>query len=99
MDPRNTARKNLTPTKYPRENILDPRNIYEKNFWTHEIPAKKNLRLSKYPREDILEQGSSHEKNFRTHKIPERKNFGLAKYSRETFSDPQKHDDTVGRDP
>ena len=26
------TRKNLGPTKYPRENILDPRNTHEKNF-------------------------------------------------------------------
>ena len=33
-------RKNFEPTKYPRENSLDPRNISEKTFWTQEIPTK-----------------------------------------------------------
>ena len=33
------TRKNLGLTKYPRENILDPRNTHEKKFWTHEIPT------------------------------------------------------------
>ena len=33
-------RKNFEPMKYPRENILDPRNINEKKFWTQEIPTK-----------------------------------------------------------
>ena len=28
-------RKNIGPTKYQQENILDPRNTREKNFWTH----------------------------------------------------------------
>ena len=47
MDPRNTherkfwtheipTRKNLEPTQYPRENILEPRNTHEKNFRSHE---------------------------------------------------------------
>ena len=30
------TKKNLKPTKYLRENILDPRNTHGKNFWTHE---------------------------------------------------------------
>ena len=31
------------PTKHPRGKILDPRNIHEKKFWTHEITMRKNL--------------------------------------------------------
>ena len=30
------TRKDFEPTKYPRENILQPGNTHEKNFWTHE---------------------------------------------------------------
>ena len=47
LDPRNThdkkfqtheisTRKNLGPTKYPREKTLDPRNTHEKKVRTHE---------------------------------------------------------------
>ena len=32
--------KDLGPIKYPRENILDPRDIHEKKFWTQEVPTK-----------------------------------------------------------
>ena len=41
------------PTKYTREKILDPRNTYEKKFWTHGIPTRKNLGPTKYQRENI----------------------------------------------
>ena len=34
-------RKNLEPTKYPREKNFGPRNAQEKNFGTHEIPIRK----------------------------------------------------------
>ena len=34
------TRKNLGLTKY-RENILDPRNTYEKKFWTNECTAAR----------------------------------------------------------
>ena len=34
------TRKKLRPTKYPRENILNPRNTKKKKFWTHKIPTK-----------------------------------------------------------
>ena len=34
------TRKNFGPTKYPRENILDPRNTHEKKLWAQEIPTK-----------------------------------------------------------
>ena len=34
------TRKNFRPTKNPRGKILDPRNIHEKKFQTHEIPTK-----------------------------------------------------------
>ena len=30
------TRKNLRPTKYPRQEILDPRNNHDRKFWTHE---------------------------------------------------------------
>ena len=33
-------RKNLGPTKYQQENILDRRNTHERKFGTHEIPKK-----------------------------------------------------------
>ena len=32
-------KKNLGPTKYPRENTWDPRNTHEKILWTHNIPT------------------------------------------------------------
>ena len=60
-----THKKNIGPTKYPPEKILDPRNIHEKIFgptkqprekiWTHEIPTRKNFGPTKYPREKIFE--------------------------------------------
>lgn len=30
------TRENFGHTNYPREKVLDPRNIQEKKFWTHE---------------------------------------------------------------
>ena len=47
-------RKNAGPTKYPREEILDPRN-------THEI---KKIRPTEYPREKILAHEVPKRKNF-----------------------------------
>ena len=44
------TRKCFRPTKYPLENILDPRNNHEKIFWTHEIPMGKNFGPTKYLR-------------------------------------------------
>ena len=39
--------------KYPRKKIFDPRNTYEKRFWTHEIPKRKATGPTKDPREKI----------------------------------------------
>ena len=43
------TRRNLGPTKYPREKVLDPRNTHEKKLWTHEIPTRKYFGPTKYP--------------------------------------------------
>ena len=43
------SRKNIGPTKYPQEIILNPRNTQEKKLWTHEIPTRKNFGSTKYP--------------------------------------------------
>ena len=56
--------KNLGPTKYPREKILDPRNTHE-----------KNLGPTKYPREKMWGSRNTHNKIFWTHRIPRRKIF------------------------
>ena len=55
LDPQNTDENNFGPTKYPREKILgsrnthgknlDPQNIYEKKFQTHEIPTRGTMAL------------------------------------------------------
>ena len=37
------TRKNLGPTKYSREKILNPRNTHEKEIGTHALLTKKNL--------------------------------------------------------
>ena len=49
------TRKNLGPTKYPQETILEPQNTQEKNFETHEIPMRKNVGPTIYPRKNILD--------------------------------------------
>ena len=41
--------------KYPRENILDPRNAHKKKIWTHEIHTRKYFGPTKYPRGNILD--------------------------------------------
>ena len=43
------TRKNIGPTKYPREKTLDQLNTRKKKFETHEIPKKKNFGPTKYP--------------------------------------------------
>ena len=58
------TRKNLGPTKYPREKISDPRNTHGKKFETHEIPTTK-----------IRDPQNTHRKIFWTHEIPTRKIF------------------------
>ena len=42
-------RKQIGPTKYPRESILDARNTHEKKFSTREVPTRKNFGPTKYP--------------------------------------------------
>ena len=37
------TRKNFRPKKYPREKILDSRNIREKKYRTHKVPTRKNF--------------------------------------------------------
>ena len=68
------AKKNLGPTKYPKENILDPQNNHEKIFWTNEIHTKKYFGPTKYSG-----------KIFWTHEIPTKKYFRPAKYSQKIF--------------
>ena len=97
------------PTKHPREKVLEPRNIYEKKFWTHKIPTRKNLEPTKFTQEKILNPRNAHEKSFRIHEITTRKNFGSTKYPREKrfghtrcvpekILEPRKHDGTMARD-
>ena len=43
------TRGNFGPTKYSQEKTLNPLNIHEKKFGTHEIPTRKNLGSTKYP--------------------------------------------------
>ena len=76
-------RKNFGLTKYPIENILDPRNTQEKKIWTHKIPKRKNFGPTKYPREKILDPRNTQEKKFWIHEWPNRKHFGPTKYPRE----------------
>ena len=45
-----STRKNTESTKYPQENILDPRNTHEKKFGTPEISTRKYFGSTKYPR-------------------------------------------------
>ena len=68
--------KNLGPSKYAHEKILDPRNTTKK-IETCQIP--KNLGLRKYPREKMWGSRNTHNKIFWTNKIPTRKIFGLTK--------------------
>ena len=53
-----STRKNLRPTKYPREKVWDLGNTHEKKIGTHEkkfevheIPTRNYFGLTKYPRE------------------------------------------------
>ena len=55
-----STRKNLEPTKYPREKILDPRNTHEKKLWTHKIPTRKYFGPMKYLREKNLDPRNTH---------------------------------------
>ena len=41
-------RKNFGSTNYPREKILNPQNIYEKKFQTHEGSMTLELRDSRF---------------------------------------------------
>ena len=49
---------------------MDPLNIHEKTFRTHEIPTRKNLGPTKYPREKISDPRNTQGKKFETHEIP-----------------------------
>ena len=78
-------RKNVGPTKYPKEKLLEVGNIHNKNCWITEISThKKNIGLRKYPLEKIvnpqnthkkkmLDQRTTHKKKWWTHEIPTRK--------------------------
>ena len=52
--------KNLGPTKYRREKIVDPRNN-EKNWEPRSTPTKKYFGPTKYPREKVLNPRNTHE--------------------------------------
>ena len=89
LDPRNThekkfethkisMRKNVGPTKYPREKIWDPKYPPEKILDPRNI-HEKNLAPTKYPPEQIWNPWIIHDKKIETHKIPTRKYFGPTK--------------------
>ena len=63
--PTKYLQKEIWPTKYPRENFFNSRNIHEKKIWTHEIPTRKNFGPTKYPHKKILDPRNTHEKKFR----------------------------------
>ena len=75
------------PTKYPQEEILDPRNTYEKKFWTHEILTIKIFGPTKYPQQKMLDLQNTYEKKFWSHEISTKKTFRTTKYPRERISD------------
>ena len=50
-----TTKKNLGPTKYPREKMCYLQNTHKEKFRTHEIPKRKYFELTKYSREKILD--------------------------------------------
>ena len=64
------TRKNLGPTKYPQEEIGDPRNTHEEKSETHKIPTQKNqdpqnmhqkkLRIRKIRTRKILDPQTTH---------------------------------------
>ena len=70
------TRKKNGPTKYPRENILDPRNTHDKNIWTHEIPMRKIFEPTKYPSEKNWDPRNTQEKKFQAYELPARNTFG-----------------------
>ena len=69
--------------------ILDPQNIQQKKFLTHEIALRKKFGHTEHPRGSILNLQNTHEKMFWTHKIPTRNYFEPTKYLRESFLDPR----------
>ena len=83
------TRKNLRPTKYPWEKMLDPRNTHEKKFetqnihqkksWTHEISMRK-----------ILHPRNTHQNKFGTHELSTIKKLRPTKYPRENILDLRK---------
>ena len=91
------TRKNLRPTKYPREKVWDLGNTHEKKIGTHEIPTKKSLRSTKYPRKKVWDARNTHEKIFWTHKIPTGKIFGPTKARWHSGTRPTRP--TMARDP
>ena len=52
--PKLATKKKIRPTKYPRQNVLDPWNIHKEKFWAHEIPRKKKFKPTKYLRRSLL---------------------------------------------
>ena len=60
-----STRKNSGPKRYPKETILDPRNVHEEKSWTDEILTRK-----------ILNPQKNHHKKSWTQQKPTRKNFG-----------------------
>ena len=74
-------RKNVGPTKYPKEKLLEVGNIRNKKCWITEISThKKNFGPRKYPLEKIVDPQNTLEKKCWTYKIPKRKTFGGRKY-------------------
>ena len=69
--------------------ILDPQNIQQKKFLTHEIALRKKFGHTEHPRGSILNLQNTHEKIFWTHKVPTRNYFEPTKYLRESFLDPR----------
>ena len=67
------TRKNLGPTKYLQEKIVDPWSTHKKKFETHE----KKLEPTKY-----------RWKKIGTHETPIRKKLGPTKYLQEKIGDP-----------
>ena len=92
-----------SPTKHPREKILESQNTHEKKNLDPRICHENKIAPTKYPR-------NTQEKKFRTHEIPTRKNFEPTKYLREkklgpwnTYKkkilDTRRHDLIIERDP
>ena len=82
------VRKNLGPTKNPREKTWDP-----------QIFTRKHLEPTNYPREEILDPRNTHEKKLWTHKVPMRKKFGPVKYQRQKNLRPTKYPSEIILDP